>query len=442
MAQQRTVRLPALTTEMATAELLAWLVEPGAEVREGDPLVEVTTDKVDMELESPYSGTVGDLLVDAGSVLDVGAALTTITTDDAAEDLLGDLPTAGDGDGDSAPAADAAAGTDGTDASAAAANGEGPGEGTDHGTDPTAEDGRPDAASDADADAGIVPAPPAVRARAREAGVELADLPRSGSRGQVTMADLEAHVADRDAAASTATAPPPPPPSVGQRPSRPAPPPPRPGGGRGDRRAQVRAATARSTTRSQAVPQFTLFRTADLTERATRRGRVSWTTVVARSLAATLWRHPDLNATWDEEHEVVVPRDTVRIGMAVDTPAGLVVVSLDDPDAVAPEAADAALRDAAARARDGKLRPEDMQAASATVSNLGGFGVERFTALLVPPQAAILSVGGVTEGPAVVDGAVVPRLQLHLGLTLDHRVADGADGARALDTLVRILEDG
>ena len=429
MAQERTVRLPALTTEMATAELLAWLVEPGAEVREGDPLVEVTTDKVDMELESPYSGTVGDLLVDAGSVLDVGAALTTITTDDAAEDLLGDLPTAGGGDADDDASTAHASASDGSD------------DGTDDAGGATVDDTQPDDA-DARDDAGIVPAPPAVRARAREAGVELADLPRSGSRGQVTMADLEARLADRDAATSRTAAPPPPPPSVGQRPSRPAPPPPRPEGGRGDRRAQVRAATARSTTRSQAVPQFTLFRTADLTERATRRGRVSWTTVVARSLAATLWRHPDLNATWDEEHEVVVPRDTVRIGMAVDTPAGLVVVTLDDPDAVAPEAADAALRDAAARARDGKLRPEDMQAASATVSNLGGFGVERFTALLVPPQAAILSVGGVTEGPAVVDGAVVPRLQLHLGLTLDHRVADGADGARALDTLVRILEDG
>jgi len=428
MAQQRTVRLPALTTEMATAELLAWLVEPGAEVREGDPLVEVTTDKVDMELESPYSGTVGDLLVDAGSVLDVGAALTTIMTDDAEQDLLGDLPTPG-----------------GDDADASAPSGEEPGPpappttGGDAGTS-DAPDDDPDA-SDEPGSSGIVPAPPAVRARARTEGVKLADLPRSGSRGQVTMDDLETHLArDHDASSTATTAPPPPP--AGQRPSRPAPPPPRPDGGRRDRRAQVRAATARSTTRSQAVPQFTLFRAADLTDRATRRGRVSWTTIVARSLAATLWRHPDLNATWDEEHETVRPRDTVRIGMAVDTPAGLVVVTLDDPDAISPQAADTALREAAARARDGKLRPDDMQAGSATVSNLGGFGVERFTALLVPPQAAILSVGGVTEGPAVVDGAVVPRLQLQLGLTLDHRVADGADGARALDTLVRILEDG
>lgn len=416
MATERTVRLPALTTEMDNAELLAWLVEPGAEVREGDPLVEVTTDKVDMELESPYSGTVGDLLADAGSVLDVGAALTTITTDDPAEDLLGDLP------GPSGDEADEQPGDEETTAPAPA-----PADETDDQADTTS--------------AGIVPAAPAVRARARDEGVELADLPRSGSRGQVTMSDLEAHVERRDAIPATPDPEPATPSTADQRPSRPAPPP-RPSGGRGDRRSQVRAATARSTTRSQAVPQFTLFRTADLTERAERRGGVSWTTVVARSLAATLWRHRELNATWDEDDAVVVPRDTVRIGMAVDTPAGLVVVTLDDPDAVAPEAADAQLREAASRARDGKLRPEDMQAASATVSNLGGFGVERFTALLVPPQAAILSVGGVTEGPAVVDGAVVPRLQLHLGLTLDHRVADGADGARALDTLVRILEDG
>ena len=424
----RTVKLPSLTTELETAELLEWLVAEGDQVREGDPLAEVTTDKVEMELPSPYTGTVTELLQETGAVLELGAEMVRIETSSAESFDLGL---------DDEPADEA---TDETaeapvEEAAAAASAEQAAE-----ADAATDEQTADAPSDAPAStngAARVPAPPGVRARAEELAVDLSTVTPTGSRGQVTLDDLEQARTRTDAPAPTST---PAPPSAPPR-SRPAAPAPAALSEKdARRRAAVRAATARSTTRSQAIPQFTLFRRADVTERNARRDGVSWTTLVAQALAAALWRHPGLNATWDEETGTVVRREDVRIGLAVDTPTGLLVATLDDPDRLNPHEADAVVRDAAERTREGKLRPEEMQGASSTVSNLGGFGVERFTALLLPPQATILSVGTIAKQPVVVDDEVVPRLCVELGLTVDHRVADGADGARFLSTLIEFLE--
>ncbi len=404
----RAVRLPALTTELETAELLTWLVAEGDSVREGDPLAEVTTDKVEMELPSPYDGEVAELLVEAGAVVPVGADLLLIATTGSGGFDLG-LDASPDTSAEAGEAEEAAA-------------------------DAPAPTTAPSPTADlAGATSERVPAPPAVRRQADELGIDLQDVTPTGSRGQVTPEDLEQAAERRPRAATPAPAPPPG--DVARPPARPT-----PRGGDDRRRAMVRAATARSTTRSQQIPQFTLFRTADLTGRATRRDGVSWTTLIAQALAATLWRHPELNAVWDEEHNEIVQRDTVRIGLAVDTPTGLVVTTLDDPDRLHGQEADARLRAAAARARDGKLTPEDLRPASATLSNLGGFGVERFSALLLPPQASILSVGTVSPRPVARYDAIAIRTCVELGLTIDHRVADGADGARFLETLVETLE--
>jgi pyruvate dehydrogenase E2 component (dihydrolipoamide acetyltransferase) len=177
----REVRLPALTTTMEEAELVEWRVEVGDEVHEGQPLVEVVTDKVDMELESPFDGTVSELLVDAGSVVSVGTVVARVDTE--SDDLLGGLGLEGeDADAD----ADAADTTDGTADGPAA--------------DPAAGDGLAQPR---------VPAPPPVRIRAREAGVDLADVPRTGRRGQVTTDDLRRYLEAQQAPAATSPAAPP-----------------------------------------------------------------------------------------------------------------------------------------------------------------------------------------------------------------------------------------
>lgn len=425
-----TVRMPALSATMEDAELITWLVEVGDEVRSGQPLAEVATDKVDMELESPYDGVVAELLVEPGSRVDLGVPVAMVTGEE--DELLGDLGL--DGDQDESTGAEGA---------------------------PTTRDAPPDdaprgpamgpAAAAASPHEGIVRAHPPARRRARQLGIDLHDVTPTGSRGQVTHADLDRYVSEHPSASDASPAESAPPtqrsaaagtqPAAGPSPSRPSrsAPAERGSGGR-DRRRAIRLATARSTTRSAAIPQFTLHRRIDVGLAQERRHGRSWTTELARALAAALWRHPSCNAVWDDEAEDVERLEQVRIGIAVATDDGLVVVGVDDPDAVDPSEADHRVREAIDRARSGRLTPDDVAGISTTISNLGGFGIDHFDALLLPPQATILSVGRMTDTPIVVDGRVRVRPMMSLGLTVDHRVADGADGAQLLATFADRLE--
>lgn len=415
------VRMPALSATMEDAELLTWLVDVGDEVRSGQPLAEVTTDKVDMELESPHDGTVSELLAEPGSRVKLGETVATLSSEE--DDLLGGLDLDGSG-GAAAEAAVEPASAGSTDA-------------TERPAPPTR----------------IAPAPPPVRKRAKREGIDLDDVTPTGSRGHVTHADLTAYLAARDEApgdtrpgggATERSAPPPATTPAARDRSSPAPPSraasAATSSGDRSRRRAVRLATARVTTRSAAIPQFTLYRRLDMTLARERRADRSWSTELARALAAALWRHPDCNATWDQDAEEPVALPGVRIGIAVDTPDGLVVVGVDDPDAVDPAEADVRVKEAIDRARSGRLTPEDMRTCSTTISNLGTLGIDRFNALLVPPQPTILSVGRMVDTPLVVDGRVRVRPTMEVGLTVDHRVADGADGARFLETFATRLE--
>jgi pyruvate dehydrogenase E2 component (dihydrolipoamide acetyltransferase) len=429
-----TVRMPALSATMEDAELLGWLVAIGDEVRSGQPIAEVTTDKVDMELESPYDGTVAALLAEPGTRVELGAPVATLTSDE--DDLLGDLDLGG-----GAPAG-ASVGADADDAQG--------------GADSDTEVATPTEAGPADAAEGpgaegrgrrIPAAHPPVRKRAKQLGVDLADVTPTGNRGHVTHKDLDRYLEStgagggRPAGQPVSAAAAPAGPAADRSPSAPSPTAPTAArDGASGRRRAIRLATARTTTRSAAIPQVTLHRRIDVTWARERRDGRTWTTELARALAAALWRHPECNATWDEEANEPVPLPGVRIGVAVDTPDGLVVVGVDDPDADDPAAADARVRSAVARARDGKLTADDTRELSTTISNLGGFGIDRFDALLLPPQPTILSVGRMVDVPVVVDGHVRVRPMMDVGLTVDHRVADGADGARLLDTFARRLE--
>jgi pyruvate dehydrogenase E2 component (dihydrolipoamide acetyltransferase) len=398
----REVRMPALSATMEEALLLKWLVAAGDEVRRGQALAEVSTDKVDMELESPFDGTVVRIVVAEGERANLGDPVVVIESDE--DDLLG-----GVGFGGGAPAVAPATAPAAAPAPA-----------------PTPVAAPATAHSAGSASGGHVPASPLVRRRARQLGVDLTAVVPSGSRGQVTRADLDRHAAAGPAPASAAA------PAAA----------PRATGSRSDdaRRRAVRGATARTTIRSAAIPQFTLYRRLDVGWASERRAGRSWVTEIGRALAGALWRHPECNAVWDDEAGEPRPLPGVRVGIAVDGPVGLVVVTVEDPDAPAPAAADAAVREAIARGRVGNVRPEDLRDVSTTISSLGALGVDRFNALLVPPQPTILSVGRIVDTPVVVDGIVRARPMMEVGLTVDHRVADGADGARVLETFARRFE--
>lgn len=201
----------------------------------------------------------------------------------------------------------------------------------------------------------------------------------------------------------------------------------------------MRAAVARTMTASAAVPQFTVWRDLDLAATDAVRGRISWTTVLLRGYATALREVPALLGKWDGTR--VVPGEQVGVAMAVDTGHGLLVPVFSDPDQVGVEQLDEDVRETIAAARAGRIAPEHLLPAAATLSNLGGLGVDRFQALVTPPQASVLAAGAIDRRPVAVPGGVGLGLRLTVGLSVDHRVADGADGARLLAALAAAMSE-
>lgn len=194
-----------------------------------------------------------------------------------------------------------------------------------------------------------------------------------------------------------------------------------------------RAAVARRMAASARVPQFVLHRDLDLED--TRRTH-GWTVHLLHAFATALRRHPDLNASWADD--TVAHHDHVGVALAVDTGRGLLAPVLTDPDRDSLDTLAARVTDVVGRARAGRLGLAELSA-HATVSNLGGLGVTGFHALLTPPQATALAVGAVEPRVVPVPCGVGVRLRCTVGLTVDHRVADGAAGARLLATLQELL---
>ena len=383
--------MPKMSMTMTEGVLVAWHKSAGDPVRAGDVVCEVTTDKVDMEVESPVEGVLARTVAEPEDVVAVGEPIAFITAE--ADDLL-----AGLFDGPAPePAVPADLGTGAPDPGPAGASG-----------------------------SGWIPSVPRARGLAAELGVELSSLTGTGPGGVVRVADVEAAA------------------PAGRNGRAPAPVPARPApaavtNGRPSAAERRRAALARKMTESAAVPQFVVFRDLDLEALSTARGTASWNAVLVKAYATALRAEPRMLATWDGER--ARPLDTVAVAVAVDTRDGLLSPVLADPDRLPLADLDAALRALADRARRGKLAVADLAPAATTVSNLGGLGVESFTALLTPPQATALSLGAVEHRVVAEPGAVVARLRCRAGLSVDHRVADGADAARLLARMQRLCHD-
>jgi pyruvate dehydrogenase E2 component (dihydrolipoamide acetyltransferase) len=194
---------------------------------------------------------------------------------------------------------------------------------------------------------------------------------------------------------------------------------------------------ARIMTPSASIPQFTVWREIVLDEANAARGGLSWTTVLLRAYAAALREVPELLSRWEDDGptEPGVP----SVALAVATDRGLLVPTFVEPDLGDAAAKDQEIRAVVAAAQTGKVDPAYMAVANASLSNLGGLGVDRFQALLTPPQASVLSLGSITRRPVAVPGGVGLALTVQAGLTVDHRVADGAHAAQLLDFLVRTV---
>jgi pyruvate dehydrogenase E2 component (dihydrolipoamide acetyltransferase) len=445
--------MPKMSMTMEEGTITEWQVAEGDQIAKGDVVAVVMTDKVDMEVESPAAGVVAKLLHAEGDVVAVGGHIALITSEE--EDLLGDL-FAGDGGGAGAEAdgAGAADGRAATDTAADAASG-----------GPTA--GAAPAPGGAPAPAPDGPLPPAVplaRKLARDHGLDLRSLTPTGPHGTVRVKDVKEAIA-ATGAERVGSGKPPAEPSSEAPAAAPASSAPAsaasPSAGAAAlaapvveaspeellgsaRERRTRQLTARAMSTTPLIPQFTAFRAMDLSTAARARTGVlkgiSWTTLLVRAYALLLRGNAQLNGSWAEGG--VKRNPSVDVVLAVDTPGGLLVPVLREPDLRSVRALDAQVREIGASAKAGTVDPSLFGTATGTVSNLGGMGVDRFNALITPPQATALSVGTVGFVPVVEkDGTVSGRMSCELGLSIDHRVADGADAARALQEIQELLDD-
>jgi pyruvate dehydrogenase E2 component (dihydrolipoamide acetyltransferase) len=456
------VYMEALSPTMEEGRLVTWLKNEGDAVAEGDVLAEVETDKATMELVARGAGVLRKRTLEEGGTAAVGTVIAVIAGED--EDVSG-LTGGDEGGGDQAAAtAEAPAempegGDEGAEDDAAegakvdaAPDGTAPDK-AERGTpeEPTAgakSTPRPagDAAETEEGEPqgdGRVKASPLARRLAAESGVALDGIRGSGPGGRVVKRDIEEAAKTGPAAKPAA---------VGGAPAAaPAP------AATADTRhrdvplSQMRKTIARRLTQSIGpVPHFFLTVEVDMREAMRLRGRinerlkeegikVSPNDLIIKATAMALRKHPYVNAAWTGD--AIRLYEQVHVGVAVAVEDGLITpVVRDAQDKGIGEIA-AEVKEMAGRAREKKLKPEEYTGSTFSISNLGMFGIEEFTAVINPPEAAILAVGAIGDKVVAEDGEMVIRPRMRMTLSCDHRVVDGATGAEFLRTLVSYLEE-
>jgi len=395
--------LPALSAGMEDAVIAAWLVGPGDRVEKGQPLAEVETDKATMELEAEAPGRVGRLAVAAGARADVGQVIAVLLAE--GETLPAPDPEAPAPAPASAPAAMAPA------------------------MGPAAEPDRPRAS-------------PLARRLAAQAGLALDGLAGSGPKGRIVRVDIERLIASAPAQTTAETTPEPAPeaaaipPGLGPYEARPV--------------SQMRRTIARRLSEAkQTIPHFYLEAEADLEALMALRtqvnegregpARISVNDFIVKAAARALARLPEANVIWRGDE--IWQLSEIDIAVAVATDGGLMTPILRGADRMSLGTLSAEMKDLAARARAGTLRPEDYQGGGFSVSNLGMYGVRSFSAIVNPPQSCILAAGAAERRPVGRGDQIVLAPVMSLTLSVDHRSVDGALGAQLLAEIRQGLED-
>jgi len=420
--------LPDLGEGLTEAEIRQVLVREGDVVREDAPLLEVETDKATVEIPSPMGGRIEKIHVEPGQTVKVGQVLVTFGDGSAPATAPATRPAVAT----AAPArATAAAATAAPATESAATRRDGP-----------------------------VPATPSTRRLARELGVDLRAVAASGPGGRVTDEDVRAAAsADGQRAAPAERV------DGDARPAAPAKPlarvgvepPPLPrfeqwGPVERQPLSHLRRTIAdRMTLSATLIPHVTHFDRADITDldalirRNLESGRargvtLTLTSFLLKAAALALGEHPQFNASLDPDAGELIVKRYVHLGVAVAAERGLIVPVIRDVDRKPLLEVQRELGALAQRVREGKATLEDLRGGTFTVTNIGALGGTGAIPIINYPEVAILGVARGREEPVVRDGAIVPRLLLPLSLTFDHRVADGADGARFAAAIVRRLE--
>ncbi len=473
------VIMPKFEMTQETGKVLAWLKREGEHVNKGEALLEVETDKVNQEVESPATGVLTGICAAPGQVVPIAAPIAYIlkpgeTASGFSSPSLGaaeTTPGSGRGPESSQPAPSQAAddAPKVTPLAARLAQEYGVDLSKVTGTGPMGRITREDvtAASAAQAEAGPTPpvadgkvrAVPAARRVAREMGVDLRTVKGTGPEGRVQPED----VAATGAAPSTLAASQPVAPAVQPEPAAPALLDASAGGPKVRRvvpLTNIRKTIAERMVASvREAPQFSVSLDVDMTRSLgivedvksvvqglapdPSRPKITLTALVVKAVAYGLAAHPAANASYSTEG--IVEYEDVNVGVATAIDSGLIVPVVRSANILGLRGIAVALGDLTTRAREGRLKLDDLTGGTFTVSNLGMFGIETFTAILNPPQAAILAVGKVTKRAVVVsapsgEDKVEIKPMASLTLTADHRVLDGASAARLLATIQSVLE--
>jgi pyruvate dehydrogenase E2 component (dihydrolipoamide acetyltransferase) len=429
--------MPRLSDSMEEGTILKWLVSEGDAITEGQPLVEVETDKAVVPVEAESAGEVLRIMVGEGTSVPVGAPIAMVGV--AGETL----PERGSAE------ALAAVGTPSGAAVAAPRGAVAKPSGPARASTPS---NGTSALASASTGGARVKASPLARRIATELSIEIAALAGSGPNGRVIRADVERAAADGDATAADGvtargadgvTAPA----------ASPTPEPVAAGGAKGEvtrhQLSRLQQTVARRMSESRAtVPDIELRIEVDMTEAVGLRdqlrgvagdGLPSLNDVIVKAVALTLREFPRVNGAYRDGSFEEYTR--VNVGIAVAAEDALVVPTVFDADTKSLGAIAAATRTLAQRVRDGSITPSELGGATFSISNLGMYGIDGFSAVINPPQAAILAVGAVRRRP-VVDGAgeIVARQTVQLSLASDHRIVYGVDGARFMARLRERLE--
>ncbi len=424
------IEMPKLSDTMEEGGIANWLKKEGESVKVGEPLVEIETDKATQEYESPEDGVLLKILVVPGKTVGLRTPIAIVGEKGESFDLNA-LTGAAKSEVAKAPAkAEASKG-----APQVAASKVGPEASAVKGTVAVA----PSSAAPSGGTNGRVKASPLARKKAADLGVDVAQVAGTGPGGRVVLRDVEALGQSLPAAGG---------PSIS--------------GGTvafaGPATTTVPVTMMRKTIAKRLVaakneaPHFYLTVSADVTGLVEWRARinadsaktgankVSLNDVVIMAVSRALVRHPMVNASW--QGETIVQNHAAHISVAVALPQGLVTPVVRNAHQLGLRDIAKQVADLAAKAKDGKLSNEDYAGGTFSISNLGMYGIEEFTAIINPPQAAILAVGAAVPTPWVdAKGQMVVQQRMRMTLSCDHRVVDGAIGAQFLKTLVGFLED-
>lgn len=416
------VMMPKLSPTMEEGLLSRWLKKEGDRVSMGEPLAEIDTDKATMEMQSLANGILRKILINEGESAPLGQLIAIVGEPD--EDISALLNKAGAKTAAPAAAAPTASAAPQPEPVAGQAVG--------------SENGKQEASVEAASGGRLIVSPLAAR-MAAEAGIDLRSLSGSGPGGRIVKRDIQAAIGDGTAAAAQAAAAP-----LSQQPAIAS-----ASAYRDQPLTEMRKTIAkRLVTSIGPVPHFFLTSEIEM-DRAVEMRRnindldpehkISLNDIIVKVAAAALLQNPQVNASFQEKSIRYYEHADIGVAVAIDDGLITPVVRSADQKTLSQIAGE--IRSLAERARSRKLKPEEYLGATFSISNLGMLGIDEFTAVINPPEAAILAVGAVTPKPVVRNNEVVIRQMMRVTMSCDHRAIDGATGARFLQTFKKILEN-